>query len=200
VAQDDWRLRIQVDDDAAHNLFGRLGRLGSDEARELARELKDARLAVSRDDDTIFVYANSASELEQARKVIDAEIAELRLENVAIVPEHWLGDEDRWDDEPEPPTVEGEALASGFAPWEVRVECASHDEARALADQLESEGYGVVRRWSYVIAGTESEEEARELAQRVHGEAEPGGELVWEVSPGNPFAIFGGLGSAGTPL
>jgi hypothetical protein len=200
MAQDDWRLRIEVEDDAAHNLFGRLGRLGSD-ARELARELEHARLAVTRDGDTIFVYANSAAELDQARKVIDAELAELKLEGVALVPEHWLADEDRWDDEPEPPTIEGEAMAAGYAPWEVRVECASHDEARELAEQLESEGYGVVRRWSYVIAGTNTEEDARELARRLHGEAEPGGELVWEVAPGNPFAVFfGGLGSSGTPL
>jgi len=52
-----------------------------------------------------------------------------------------------------------------------------------------------------VIAGTETREEAVELAKRFHGEAEPGGELVWEVAPQNPFArIFGGLGSSGTPL
>ena len=41
---------------------------------------------------------------------------------------------------------------------------------------------------------------AQELARRLHGEVEPGGELVWETTPGNPFAIFGGLGGAGTPV
>lgn len=51
-----------------------------------------------------------------------------------------------------------------------------------------------MRRWRYLIAGASSEEQARELAQRLHGEVEPGGELVWEVAPQNPFAIFGGLG------
>ena len=50
------------------------------------------------------------------------------------------------------------------------------------------------------IAGTATREDAEALAERLHGEVEPGGELVWEVSPGNPFAVFGGLGSAGTPL
>ena len=29
---------------------------------------------------------------------------------------------------------------------------------------------------------------------------EPGGEVVWEAAPQNPFAIFGGLASTGTPL
>jgi hypothetical protein len=69
------------------------------------------------------------------------------------------------------------------------------EEARALADELEQEGYGVVRRAHYVIAGTASKEDAEALAARMHGEVEPGGELVYEVTPQNPFAIFGGLGT-----
>ena len=82
----------------------------------------------------------------------------------------------------------------------MRIPCRSHHEARELAERLEAEGYSVVRRWAYVIAGTETREQAQALADRLHGEAEPGGELVWEVSPGNPFAVFGGLGGAGTPV
>jgi hypothetical protein len=81
-----------------------------------------------------------------------------------------------------------------------RIEPYAYAEARELADRLESEGYGVTRRWSYVIAGVESEEAARELAARVGGEVEAGGELVWESMSGNPFAVFGGMGGAGTPL
>jgi hypothetical protein len=51
-----------------------------------------------------------------------------------------------------------------------------------------------------VIAGVATREQAEELAARLHGAVEPGGELVWEATPGNPFAVFGGLGSDGTPL
>ena len=76
-----------------------------------------------------------------------------------------------------------------------RVERDSHEEAEELADSLERDGYDVVRRWHFVIVGAASEEEARELAKRLHGEAEPGGEVVWEVAPKNPFAVFGGLGA-----
>jgi hypothetical protein len=54
----------------------------------------------------------------------------------------------------------------------------------------------VVRRWSYVIAGTETREQADKLAQSLHGQVEAGGELVWETLPSNPFAVFGGLGGA----
>jgi hypothetical protein len=199
VARDDWRLRIELGEEAAGGLLSRLGLLSS-EAKELARDLEDQRLAVTQDDGTIFVYADSSLQLENARKIIDTELAALELEQATVVQEHWLADQDRWDDDPVAHFSDDETLAAGYAPWEVRVECKSHDEARELADRLEAEGYGVVRRWSYVIAGTATREEAQRLAQRLHGEVEPGGELVWEATPGNPFAIFGGLGGAGTPL
>ena len=74
------------------------------------------------------------------------------------------------------------------------------DELRGhrLADELRGEGYSVTRTFRYVIAGTDSRGAAVELARRVHGEVEPGGELVYEARPTNPFAfvgaLFGGLG------
>ena len=60
-----------------------------------------------------------------------------------------------------------------------------------LADQLREEGFDVSRTFRYVIVGAEDRQQAVELAQRVHGEVEPGGELVYEVQPANPFAVFG---------
>ena len=196
MARDDWRVRVDLEEEGdASDLLARLGlELGS-EARELARELEARRLAVSRDGDVVFVYASSGSEAEQARAVVEAVLREHDVAPRSIAVEHWLSDEDRWDDETPGPDVEEELLARGYAPWEVRVECDSVAEARALADQLEDEGYGVVRGFRYVIAGTATREEAKRLARRVHGEVEPGGELVWEVTPQNPFAVFGGLGA-----
>jgi hypothetical protein len=111
------------------------------------------------------------------------------------VTERWLRDEERWNDDPEQPDLEEELLQRGYAPWEVRVEADSLREAHDLAEQLRSEGYDVSRTFTYVIAGTGSREEAVELARRIHGEVEPGGELVYEVQPQNPFAVFGGLGT-----
>jgi hypothetical protein len=141
----------------------------------------------------IFVYAESQPEAEQARQIVEAELEDEAIEADVEV-EHWLHDAERWSNEPPQETWEQEELDRGFAPWEVRVERESHDEAEKLADELEREGYDVVRRWRYVIVGAGSEEEARKLAQRLHGEAEPGGEVVWEVTPQNPFSVFGGLG------
>ena len=199
MPDDDWRLRIELGPGGAHGLLRRIGIVDT-EADELARELRDEKLAVTRDEDTVFVYAGSQAQLDRARPAIDAELARLGISPALVRNEHWLDDEDRWDDEPEAPSVEQEVAAGGYAPWEVRIPCRSHREARELAQRLEADGFGVVRRWSFVIAGTATREEAEELARSLHGEVGPGGELVWEATPGNPFAVFGGLAGDGTPL
>ena len=199
MAKDDWRIHVELPEDAQGTL-GRLGlNLGS-RAHELARELEGRRLAVSQDGTDLFVYAGTRREAERAREVVEAELADEGLQAQTSHVQHWLAEEGHWSDELPEPSVDDELLAEGFAPWEVRVECESRDAARALAEQLESEGYGVVRQFRYVIAGTSTRDEAKALAARVHGEVEAGGELVWEAFPGNPFAIFGGMGGTGTPI
>ncbi len=194
---DDWRIRIELSEEGqAESFLGRLGLdLGSDEAKRLAQELEGRRLAVSQDGNELFVYASSPAEAEGARKIVEAELAEEGIEARTSAVERWLHDEERWTGEPPQETWEEEELERGYAPWEVRVERDTHAEATKLADELEREGYVVIRRWRYLIVGTASEKDAQELAQRVHGEVEPGGELVWEVTPQNPFAVFGGLGT-----
>jgi len=192
---DDWRIRIKVPEEHGEGLLDRVGLdLGSDEAKRLAKELEGRRLAVSQDDNELFVYASSQQEAEHARQVVEAELAEEGIEARTSQVERWLHDEERWSNEPPDETWEEEEVEHGHAPWEVRVERPSHHEASKLADELEQEGYRVIRRFRYVIVGTASKEEAEALARRLHGEAEPGGELVWEATPQNPFAIFGGLG------
>jgi hypothetical protein len=216
LAQDDWRIRIELpDDEGARGLLERLG-LARGDAEELADELREHRLAVSRDDGTVFVYAASGMQAEQARRIVEQELEEAGLEPSRFVIEHWLADEDRWEAAKPPVRVSGpvegargnrevpprgkhgfeeDLIERGYAPWEVRVECKTLREAHDLAEQLRREGYGVSRTFTYVIAGTESRRQAVELARRIHGEVEPGGELVYEVQPQNPFAIFGGLGT-----
>jgi hypothetical protein len=181
MARDDYRIRVELpEEEHAAGLLSRLG-LGS-RAHELAEELEGRKLAVSQDGSELFVYASSAAEAEQARAIVEAELAEEGLQARIGPVEHWLHDEE------------------GIAPWEVRVESGSLREAEELATQLEAEGYGVVRRFRYLIVGTETHEEAAALAERLHGEVEPSSAYVWENVPQNPFVVFGGLGGAGTPL
>jgi hypothetical protein len=170
MADDDWRIRIDVEEEEhAEGLLERLG-------------------------ETIFVYASTRAAAESAEAIVRSELREHGIDAATSTIEHWLADEERWDDEPPGETWEEEEIERGFAPWEVRVECDSRDEARALAEQLESEGYRPERSFRYVVVGTDTREEADALAQRLHGSVEPGGEVVWETTPENPFAIFGGLG------
>jgi hypothetical protein len=195
VARDDWRIRIELpDEEGARGLLERL-HLARRDAEELADELREHRLAVSQDEDTVFVYAASGMQAEQASRIVEQELQEAGLDPERLVTEHWLHDEERWDDEAVGLYPEDDLLARGYAPWEVRVECESRAAANELADRLRAEGYGVSHTFTYVIAGTATREQAVELARRVHGEVEPGGELVYEVQPSNPFAVFGGLGT-----
>lgn len=194
MAQDDWRIRIELpDEEGAAGLLDKLG-LRRGDAEELADELREHRLAVSRDGDTVFVYASTGMQAEQASRVIEKELDDESLTPTRLVTERWLHEEERWDDEPDTGDVEEDLLRRGYAPWEVRVECDSLAEADKLAEQLRSEGFDVSRTFTYVIAGAADREQAAELAKRVHGHVEPGGELVYEVQPSNPFAVFGGLG------
>src|SRR5215475_9512412 len=188
MANDDWRIRIEVEEEA--HATGLLDRLGGDldkEARELASELESKRLVVSRDGDTIFVYAATRAEADGAHAVVEAELRAHGIEARTSRVEHWLDEEDRWDDEPPGETWEEEELDRGFAPWEVRVECPSRDEADTLAKQLETEGYKPERRFHYLIVGTASREDADALAARLHGEVELGGEVVSEETPSSWF-------------
>jgi hypothetical protein len=194
MADDDWRIRVEVEEEEhATGLLDRLaGELGS-EARELARDLESRRLAVSRDGETIFVYAATRAAAEQAHKLVEAELREHDVEARTSRVEHWIDEEDRWDDEPKGETWEEEEIDRGFAPWEVRVECPSRQAARELAEQLEGEGYKPERRFHYLFVGTATREDADALAARLHGVAEAGGEVVMEAEPISPFSIFGGL-------
>ncbi len=137
---DDWRIRIEVEETHAGGLLDRLGAELDEEARELAQALSQSRLAVSRDGDEIFVYASSRTEAEHAQQVVESQLKSLGGDARASSIEHWLEDEERWDDEPKGETWEEEELDRGFAPWEVRVQSASRAEAKKLEDAARVRG------------------------------------------------------------
>ena len=195
VMAEDWRVRVEVErSDDLGTFMERLRHGLGQEARDLADALTDHHLVVSRNDNELFVYAGSRSQARQAHKVIEAELQEHAITaNVSRV-EHWLADEERWDNEPPGEAWEEELLAQGYAPWQVRVTCHSRHDAVSLAERLEGQGYDPVRRWNYLIIGASTQEEAETLALQLHGEAEAGGALVWnEASDAGltgPFSLF----------
>ena len=196
MAHDDWRIHIELEPEGDRGEFlERLsGGLG-DEAKELAKALAGDRLAVSGEGDELFVYASRKAQAEHALEVIGAELRRHGFAASVSRVEHWLQREERWDDEPKDETWEEEEVEHGWAPWEVRVGCSSHREAAALAERLEGEGYCPLRRWRYLIVGTNTREDADALARRLHGEVEVGGDVAWEEAADagvvSPFRIFG---------
>ena len=154
-----------------------------------------ARLAVSFDERTTSSSTRAlGTQATQAQGIVEAVLREQGVAASSSGVEHWLDDEDRWDNEPAGETWEEEELREGHAPWEVRVEADSHAAARELADTLEGEGYGVVRRWKYVIVGAASEEGCARTRSSPPRRAPSPAEGRLGSVPGNPFAVFGGMG------
>ncbi len=192
----DWRVRVELREGESRSAFARRLRGGlSPEGSKLAETLRGDHLAVSGHDGSLFVYADTRAGAEQAHALIESELRHHELEATESAVEHWLADEERWDNEPVAETWEDEAISRGYAPWEVRVTCETHKAATELAARLETEGYEPVRRWRYLIVGTATREEADELAARLHGEVEAGGAVVWDDAIDSrvvrPFAFFG---------
>jgi hypothetical protein len=207
---DDWRVTVTV---AESGHAGPL--LRSLHEREVKNDLKDAlsgRVAVSSDGPTIFLYADTRRAAEAAEEVLRETLEEHGFAGEPQL-DHWHPIEERWEDArvPLPVDAEGRDVEeerreqdeedAGVADWEVRIELEDHGDAVSLGERLESEGLAVTRRWTYLLVGTATRDEAEELAARIREEAphgakvqvEPGLAVVWELKPKNPFAIFGGL-------
>src|SRR5260221_8631253 len=120
VAQDDYRIRIAIDDEHAGGLPERLGLELSDEAAELARALEQRRLVVSRDGDEVFVYASTPGEAESARSVIQALLGDLDVSAVTGPVEHWLEDKEGGGGEPPSGAGGGSEPRAGPPPGEAR--------------------------------------------------------------------------------
>jgi hypothetical protein len=209
---DDWRLTARLTDDGTRRL---LEQLREHEADDAVRHRLGGAVAVSGEGNIVYAYADTAQAIHEAEAVVRALLAEHGVEAEVSV-DRWHDLEQSWEDESVPlpqtedereaererleATEEAESRASGRALWEVRLELPSHGRTRELADRLEQDGLQVIRRWTFLLVGADSEDDARELAERLQSEApdaaiqvEPSGEMVAEVAPGNPFAIFGGL-------
>lgn len=211
---DDWRLRI-------HLTGGGRGRLLAEnlEASELEHELEEAlggRVAVSHDEDDVFVYAASGQDAESAGRLVSS-LATQKGWELEMQLARWHPVAEEWEDPERPLPADPEALAAehaermeqereefhqqGYPDFEVRVHCLSRSDAAKLQKHLEEQGIPSLRRWHYLLVGAPDEDAAAALAERIRQIAPAGlvittegtGEAVFAVRPGNPFAVFGGL-------
>ena len=212
---DDWRLRVELGgEDQARALTDRLG------AFDLEHELRASfgdRIIVSRDGAEVFCYADTRGQAEAAERAISL-LADRHGWQLTTGLTRWHPVAEEWEDPDAPLPADRAGLAAehaeriadereesrelGSPEWEVRVECHSHHDTAALAEQLESEGLQPVRRWRYLLVGAPDEDSARTLAGRLTAEAPAGCTVTVEGSAAavmsetlsNPFAVFGGLG------
>lgn len=209
---EDWRVTVSLPnaDDAA-TLASALHEEHVD--HELVVGLD--RVAVSVNEDRVFLYADNRLSAEAAEEVV----RDLSVAN-GLVPEfrldRWHPIEERWEDarvalpgteaarerehERREADETAESEATGIADWEVRVEFPTHHEAEQFAEREEAAKQPIVRRWKYVLIGADDEDDARVLAARLERElpdaivhVEPGSGVAWEFLPDRPFAVFGGL-------
>jgi hypothetical protein len=213
---EDWRVTIDFDDEGDGTQIAEW--LAALELVSDERDRLGERVVVSRDGPRVFLYADTE---DRARAALEAVTRRVESEGRQAVSsfERWHPVEQAWKDASVPlPRTEEEVQAEhdrqqereaaesrerGRAAWEVRVELPDHDDTVRLAERLEARGIPVVRRHTFLLVGAANEDEARALAGELSDDApsgarvevEPGGGVVWEVMPRNPFAVFGGLGT-----
>lgn len=214
---DDFRMQLTLD---GEGVLGEL--LETVRAGGVRREAVDAlgdRVAISRDDDRLWLYAATAEDVRAAAEAIEPLAERHGLRVVDRTPlERWHPEEERWEEASVPlPTTEAEheieqarhrrherhhtERAGGVPEWEVLVTLPDEGAAQRWVGQLESAGIEhLVRRGRHVMAGAPSEDDARELAELLRREApddaslevQGNGQAWW--SSLHPFAVFGGLG------
>jgi hypothetical protein len=212
---DDWRLDIRVHD-PAH--AGQMAEQMADWA--LQDELEAAfhdRVVISGDRHELFCYTASREQAERVKEMIGS-LATEKGWQVDVELARWHPVAEEWEDPEKPlPDTQGdlaaehaelisrereEASEQGYPDFEVRVHCRSRSDAIALGERLRAQGIPSIRRWHYVLVGATDEDAATALSERIAAESPPGAVVTTEgtgraanaVRPGNPFAVFGGLG------
>jgi hypothetical protein len=209
---EDWRVRVTLEgEDGTSWSHDRL------EASSLADDVSAAlgdRVAVSRDGDELFLYADTEEAARAAEKVVRDDLAQHGGGGVVELT-RWHDEAEEWRPAAEPlPATDAERAAEhaarvakedadtasdNVAEWEIRVDLPSHRDAKRLAERLEADGIEPVRRWKYLFVGAPDEDVARAWAEELRKEAPAGSEVTVEatfasVERNNPFAIFGAGG------
>jgi hypothetical protein len=208
MASEDWRIHVVLEADGGRGPWSE-DRL---EANSLAEDVGEAlgdRVAVSRDDAELFLYADTEEAARAAEEVVRADV-EQHGWRAEVTLARWHDDAEEWmSPDVALPASDAERAAEHAAlvaeedseptQWEVRVDLPTHRDAKRLAESLEASGVKPVRRWKYLFVGAPDEDEAAAWAERLKAEAAPGSKVTVEatfqsVEKNNPFAIFGAGG------
>jgi hypothetical protein len=154
----------------------------------------------------LFLYTHARDAAAAAQESVAGVLASHGLKADYSV-ERWHPVEEEWEaaDVPLPQTADAiqaersrldaeetsASVAGGVALFEVRVQLHSHRDAVGLAERLTAEGYPVVRRWRFLVAGANNADQAGEFAARSRQEA-PADAVVTteEVGPARPYTPF----------
>lgn len=214
---DDWRVTVDLEDERPVADF--VERVQAVEVEGEMLERLGERVVVSHSSDRLFFYADTEEAAREVERLVGPLLSEHGLVDATVEVTRWHPVEEDWRDAsvPLPEDPEGiaaeraryearerqEARERGWTDFEVRAELPGHRETVAFARRLESEGIPVVRRWTYLLVGAATFEEAEALARRLREEAPPGtrviaegsGALAWETGDGGGLAFLGGLGN-----
>jgi hypothetical protein len=115
----------------------------------------------------VFLYVASAHSAVQAEQVVRDVLAghdvtaDVRCDQWNPITKSWTSHEDLMNAE------RRKSAATGRAAWLVRAGPSSHRELKALARRLEAEGFSVARRWWYLFAGANCEDDTHTLADQI---------------------------------
>jgi hypothetical protein len=126
-------------------------------------------IEVSQNRRSVFLYVASAHAAVQAEQTVRNVLAEhdveadVRCDRWNPISKSWTSHEILMNAE------RRKSAATGVAAWQVRVGPSSHRELKTLARRLEAEGVSVARRWRYLFAGANCEDDTHALADRIRG-------------------------------
>ncbi|MGH3158572.1 MAG: hypothetical protein ACRDNF_18635 [Streptosporangiaceae bacterium] len=202
MADEDWRVTVTLPDEAHVQRVVQAVR--EHEVEQDVRHRLGDRVAVSADGPHIFLYTTTEVAARAAERVVH-QLLEQRQLTAEFALDRWHPVEQEWENASAPLPQTGaereaehehrveeetrESLATGQAEWEVRVELPSRHAAVELAKRLEAEGRTVARRWKYVVAGANNEDDAGELAKAVGQEAPAGASVHSAPVPFVPFGL-----------
>jgi hypothetical protein len=208
----DWRITARLGDAEAADQA--LAKLSSHKVeREVHERLGGKVLVSSGGSGSLYLYAHSRDAAITAQQTVTDVLAGHDVQADFVI-ERWHPAEEEWQPAdvslPQTPAEmqaererldaeeTSESLASGHALFEVRVQVPSHHAAVALAARLSSEGYSVVRRWRFLVAGANNADQAAEFAAKIRQEV-PSGAIVSTEQVGAllPFSAIDAAAGAG---